>query len=161
MNLKSERLKKLENELHDLEHWLKLGLVPKKDIAKHEEEIESIQKKIDDEIKRLRFLKENGEVEEYTPPKRAPRATYQQPQSMPEMTAADEGVTEEGFDQETESFDSGTSTGTGEASTTTANTTETTEEEAPTLTYEDDDDPFSDKNRWKRGVLENPDEDEW
>ena len=35
MNIKSERLKKLEVELEDLEQWLKLGLVPKKDIEKH------------------------------------------------------------------------------------------------------------------------------
>ena len=35
MSLKSERLKKLEKELADLEHWLRLGLVPKKDIPKH------------------------------------------------------------------------------------------------------------------------------
>ena len=35
MNVKSERLKKLENELQDLQQWLKLGLVPKKDLEKH------------------------------------------------------------------------------------------------------------------------------
>ena len=39
MNIKSERLKKFETELTDLEQWLKLGLVPKKDIEKHKEEI--------------------------------------------------------------------------------------------------------------------------
>lgn len=156
MHLKSERLKKLETELQDLEHWLKLGLVPKKDIVKHKEEIVSIQKKIEDEVTRLRFLKESGEVEEYSPPKRAPRAAYQQPQSIPEMTVADEGVTEEEFDQETESFDSGTATGEESAS-----GTEATEEEAPSSVYEEDEDPFSDKNRWKRGVLEDPDVDEW
>ena len=26
---------------------------------------------------------------------------------------------------------------------------------------EDDEDPFSDKNRWKRGILEDPDADNW
>ena len=35
MNLKSERLRKLEKELEDLKQWLRLGLVPKKDIDKH------------------------------------------------------------------------------------------------------------------------------
>ena len=35
MNMKSERLKKLETELEDLEQWMNLGLVPKKDIEKH------------------------------------------------------------------------------------------------------------------------------
>lgn len=28
--MKSERLKKLESELHDLTQWMQLGLVPKK-----------------------------------------------------------------------------------------------------------------------------------
>ena len=40
-HVKSERLKKLESELNDLEQWLKLGLVPKKDIEKHKEEIQN------------------------------------------------------------------------------------------------------------------------
>ena len=38
MNIKSERLKKLETELEDLEQWMQLGLVPKKDLDKHKEE---------------------------------------------------------------------------------------------------------------------------
>ena len=37
--MKSERLKKFENELNDLEQWLNLGLVPKKDLDKHKTEI--------------------------------------------------------------------------------------------------------------------------
>ena len=49
MNIKSERLKKLEGELQDLEQWLKLGLVPKKDMEKHKEEIRLLQQKIDEE----------------------------------------------------------------------------------------------------------------
>ena len=48
-HFKSERLKKLETELHDLEQWLKLGLVPKKDIEKHKGEIGVIQSKIEEE----------------------------------------------------------------------------------------------------------------
>lgn len=152
MNLKSERLKKLENELGDLEQWLRLGLVPKKDIAKHKEEIEAIHKKIEDEKERLRFLKESGEVEEYVPPKRSARPAYQEPQSMPDMNIGED--TEGGYDMETESFD--VETGTGEET-----TSETTEEETPSYVYDDEDDPFSDKNRWKRGILEDPDADEW
>ena len=156
MNLKSERLKKLEAELSDLEQWLKLGLVPKKDIEKHKEEIGSISAKIEEEKERLRFIKESGEVEEYTPPKRTGRQSYQEPQSMPDMPAADE--TEGGnFDMETTSFDASTSTG-EETSTT---TTETAEEDLSSQIYDDDDDPFSDKNRWKRGILEDPDADQW
>ncbi len=155
MNLKSERLKKLENELADLQHWLKLGLVPKKDITKHKEEIEAIQKKVTDERQRLRFLKESGEVEEYTPPKRGARPAYQEPQSMPEMSV-NQDTEGGGFDTETESFDAETTTGEE-----TKPTTETTEEETPSQVYDDEDDPFSDKNRWKRGILADPDADEW
>lgn len=158
MSLKSERLKKLENELGDLEHWLKLGLVPKKDIVKHQEEIVSTRKKIDEEKQRLRFLKESGEVEEFAPPKRTGRTAYQEPQSMPDLTLADDNMTEEGggggFESETESFESETATGEETA-------TESGEEETSSQIYEDDEDPYSDRNRWRRGVLENPDIDEW
>ncbi|MBS0629966.1 MAG: hypothetical protein JSS30_07090 [Verrucomicrobia bacterium] len=158
MSLKSERLKKLENELTDLEQWLKLGLVPKKDLTKHSEEIESVKKKISEELERLRFLKESGEVEEYVPPKRGARASYQEPQSMPDVTMSDETATEgeaTGFESDTESFD--TETVTGEEST----EENTKEEEVSSQIYEDDEDPFSDKNRWRRGILHDPDADEW
>ncbi len=57
MSLKSERLKKLENELQDLQQWLTLGLVPKKDMEKHKEEMLVLEKKIKEERERLRFLK--------------------------------------------------------------------------------------------------------
>lgn len=154
MALKSERLKKLESELEDLEQWLKLGLVPKKDIVKHQEEIELTKKKIDEEIQRLRFLKESGEVEEYVPSKRPQRAAYQEPQSMPDITMADETATEGGFESETTSYD--TETGTGEET-----ASDVGEEEASSQIYEDDEDPYSDKNRWKRGILQDPDADEW
>ena len=63
-HVKSERLKKLETELTDLEQWLKLGLVPKKDIDKHREEIVGVRNKIEEEKERLQFLKESGEAEE-------------------------------------------------------------------------------------------------
>ena len=64
MNMKSERLKKLESELQDLEQWLKLGLVPKKDLEKHREEMSNLKEKVSEEKERLRFLKESGELEE-------------------------------------------------------------------------------------------------
>lgn len=159
MNLKSERLKKFEHELSDLEQWLRLGLVPKKDVIKHKEEIESVKKKIEDETNRLRFLKESGEMEEYVPPKRSARPAYQEPQSMPEMAVVDaeeESVTENGSnEEETESFDTESST---EEETTTK---ETAIEDTHSQIYDEEDDPFSDKNRWKRGILEDPDADEW
>lgn len=60
MNIKSERLKKLESEFQDLEQWLKLGLVPKKDLDKHKDEMRALQERVGEEKERLRFLKESG-----------------------------------------------------------------------------------------------------
>jgi len=155
MSMKSERLKKLETEMLDLEQWLKLGLVPKKDLEKHREEMQLLQEKIQEEKERLRFLKESGEVEEYAPPKRPAHArqTFQEPQSMPDMEMGDEGFTDAGLDMETESYE--TETATGEET-----VQEEGSEEAPVEEEEEEDDPFSDRNRWKRGVLEDPDA-EW
>ena len=83
--MKSERLKKLEHELQDLEKWLSLGLVPKKDIEKHEGEIASLKKRVEEEKSRLQSIKENGDAEEYTVPKRnsGQRAAYQEPHTLP------------------------------------------------------------------------------
>ncbi len=150
MNVKSERLKKLEVELEDLEQWLKLSLVPKKDIEKHKEEIRGIKTKIDEEKDRLKFLKENGELEEYVTPKRSPsRQVYPEAHTLPDM---DIGDTDMGFDMETESF---------ESATTAADETDHGGEEVTQVEEEEDEDPFSDRNRWKRGVLEDPDADNW
>ncbi len=153
MRLKSERLKKLENEHRDLEQWLKLSLVPKKDIEKHKLEIAALEKKIGEEEERLRLLKENGEVEEFTPARRPGRTPYQEPQSLPDVAASEESTTDTSYDMETESFDAETSTGEEK-------TTETADESSTTSQIHEED-PFSDKNRWKRGVLEDPDSDDW
>jgi hypothetical protein len=153
MNIKSERLKKLESELTDLEQWLKLGLVPKKDMEKHKEEMGALKVKIDEEKERLRFLKESGELEEYVPPKRGHgRQAFQEPQSMPDMDMGDEGLTDAGLDMETESFD---------VETTTNEETEGEEEEGYVQEEEEEEDPFSDRNRWRRGILEDPDASDW
>jgi hypothetical protein len=160
MNVKSERLKKLENELQDLQQWLKLGLVPKKDMEKHKEEIVGLQSKIDEEKERLRFLKESGELEEYTAPKRHAHArpAFQEPQTLPEMDVGDEGFTEAGLDMETESFDLETATEEGP----TEEGGATTEEEGVVEEEEEEEeDPFSDRNRWRRGILEDPDANDW
>ncbi len=146
MNIKSERLKKLEVELEDLEQWLKLGLVPKKDIEKHKEEIQLIQERIEEEKERLRFLKENGEIDEYVIPKKSPsRQIYPDPHTMPDMEV---DMTDAGLDMETDQFE-----------------TETSEtqagDEATFADDEDEEDPFSDRNRWKRGIMEDPDADNW
>lgn len=60
--MKSEWLKKLEHELKDLEKWLQLSLVPKKDLEKHKLEIAAIKAKIEEENQLSYFLtaKERG-----------------------------------------------------------------------------------------------------
>lgn len=159
MNLKSERLKKLENELQDLQQWLRLGLVPKKDLEKHKEEMKLLEKKIVEERDRLRFLKESGEMEEYVPSKRPARAPFQEP-SLPDLELADEGMTDIGLDMEAETFEAESTAGAAEETEATA----TGEEETAGIVEEaeeEDEDPFSDRNRWKRGVLEDPDTKEW
>ncbi len=155
MNIKSERLKKLESELHDLDHWLKLGLVPKKDLEKHKDEIKTLQERIEEEKNRLRFLKESGELEEFSLPKRAPhgRQAFQEPHSLPDIDIGEEGMTDLDMDMDTESFE--TESGTGE---------ETSEQEENTHTKEDEEeeeDPYSDRNRWRRGILEDPESNDW
>ncbi|MBU6383789.1 MAG: hypothetical protein KGR16_05685 [Verrucomicrobia bacterium] len=158
--MKSERLKKLETELEDLEQWMNLGLVPKKDVEKHKEEIRSLKTKIDEEKERLRFMKESGELEEYVTPKRsASRQAYAEPHTLPDMDMGDQ-MTDAGLDMETESY---------EVETVTEEETEsggggghaTEEGESTIIDEEEDEDPFSDRNRWKRGILEDPDADNW
>lgn len=67
-----------------------------------------------------------------------------------------ENMTDAGLDMETDSF---------EMETVTEDETEggggRTEDEATVVEEEDDEDPFSDRNRWKRGILEDPDADNW
>ena len=152
MHVRSERLKKLELEFQDLEQWLNLGLVPKKDIEKHKEEMSSLRIRINEEKERLRFLKESGEVEEFSLPKRpGGRQPSHEPHSLPDIDIAEEGLTDAGLDMETEPFDV-ESTSSGEEAEEGAEGEEEEEEE---------EDPFSDKNRWKRGVLEDPDANDW
>jgi len=158
MNIKSERLKKLESELQDLEQWLKLGLVPKKDMEKHKEEMHALQDKIGEEKERLRFLKESGEMEEFSAPKRpGGRTPVHEPQSLPDVDIAEEGFTDAGLDMETEPFDV-ENTSSGEEG---GGGGEEADEEAGAAEEEEDEDPFSDRNRWRRGVLEDPDANDW
>lgn len=159
MNIKSERLKKLETELEDLEQWMNLGLVPKKDMVKHKEEIRSLQEKIGEEKERLRFMKESGELEEYVTPKRSPsRQAYAEPHTLPDMDMGD-NMTDAGLDMETEAYDMETIAEEDTEASTSGGSTE--EGEATLIEGEDDEDPFSDRNRWKRGILEDPDADNW
>jgi len=156
-NIKSERLKKLESELSDLTQWLKLGLVPKKDLEKHKEEILLVQEKIDEEKERLQFLKESGETEEYITPKRpAARTGYNEMPTIPDLDVTEAGSNgnDTGFEIETDALETDTSI---------IEEKEDTEEESTSSHEKDDDDEsyFSDRNRWKRGGIIDPDADEW
>ena len=157
MNMKSERLKKLETELEDLEQWMSLGLVPKKDAEKHKEEIRSLNSKIGEEKERLRFMKESGELEEYVTPKRSSaRQAYAEPHTLPDMDIG-ENMTDAGLDMETETYEMETIT---EEETESGAAAAAADEEG-TVVEEEDEDPFSDRNRWKRGILEDPEADNW
>lgn len=155
-HVKSERLKKLETELYDLEQWLKLGLVPKKDVDKHKEEIAAVKAKIDEEKRRLQFLKESGE-EEYVAPKRAAGKTaYTEMPSLPDLDIGESAtnVTDSRYDFESE----------GEGMENESSIITEREEGEDTEVVEEEEDEesyFSDKNRWRRGGIVDPDANEW
>lgn len=157
-HIKSERLKKLETELHDLEQWLKLGLVPKKDIEKHKEEIISVRSKIEEEKERLQFLKESGDAEEYVTPKRnSTRTGYTEMPTIPDIDIGETavGLTDAGFDMDTESAE-------GDSSVIEEREDKEDDGENDDEENSDEEDSyFSDKNRWRRGGIIDPDADEW
>lgn len=145
--MKSDRLKKLEKELKDLQEWMKLGLVPKKEIERHKEEIHLLEEKIAEEKERLQFLKETGETEEYISPKRAAnKPAYADTPTISDVNA--ENTAEENTEMETETLEH-----------------ETKEEEKEGAEVEEveeeEEDPFSDRNRWRRGGIIDPDANEW
>lgn len=153
-HIKSERLKKLETELNDLEQWLKLGLVPKKDIEKHKEEILAVKGKIEEEKERLQFLKESGEGEEYITPKRpSARTGYTEMPTIPDIDMGETavGLSDTGFDMETDT----------EVESSIIEEREEGEEEKNAEDEEDEDTYFSDKNRWRRGGIIDPDANDW
>lgn len=154
-HVKSERLKKLETELTDLEQWLKLGLVPKKDIEKHKEEIATVRSKIDEEKERLHFLKESGEAEEYITPKRpAPRPGYNEMPTIPDIDIGETaGFGDTGFDGDSEVE--------GETSVVEDRDEDTGVEVEEEAAADEEESPFSDRNRWRRGGIVDPDKDEW
>lgn len=154
-HIKSERLKNLEKELNDLTQWLKLGLVPKKDLPKHEEEIQIIEEKINEEKERLRFLKESGDLDEYITPKRAPsKAAFTEMPTLPDIDIAESGNTTTGQDSE---FDMET-----DASETTMSEGRDKSKDDHSLVEDVEESYFSDQNRWKRGSsIRDPDEDRW
>lgn len=156
-NVKSERLKKFEAELKDLEQWLKLGLVPKKDIEKHKEEIEAVRAKIDEEKERLQFLKESGDAEDFMQPKRTNtgRTSYTELPSLPDVDINESGAGDSQFEMDSE----------GDASAENSVIADRDDQETDTATddddMEDEESYFSDKNRWRRGGIIDPDADEW
>lgn len=158
-HVKSERLKKFEVELNDLEQWLKLGLVPKKDIEKHKEEILAVKAKIEEEKERLQFLKESGEAEEYVTPKRpSTRTGYTEMPTIPDIDIGETatGLADTGFDMETEN---------GEAESSVIEERDDADDDKGTEAEDDEDEDedsyFSDKNRWRRGGIIDPDANEW
>jgi hypothetical protein len=153
-HIKSERLKKLETELNDLEQWLKLGLVPKKDVDKHKEEIQNVKTKIEEEKERLQFLKESGEAEEYITPKRpSTRAGYNEMPTIPDIDIGETMAgTETNFDMETDVV---------EMEHTTEEREEDEEEAVDEEEEEEDESYFSDRNRWRRGGIIDPDANDW
>jgi hypothetical protein len=159
--VKSERLKKFELELTDLEQWLKLGLVPKKDIERHKEEIGALKLRIEEEKERLHFLKENGEAEEYMVPKRVPgRSGFTDMPSIPDLDIVETntGMTESAFDMDTEAIEQESSViEERDSDEETAETGAEEEEEDD----EEDESYFSDRNRWRRGGIKDPDADDW
>ena len=154
-HVKSERLRKLEAELIDLEQWLKLGLVPKKDVDKHKEEIVVVKNKIEEEKERLQFLKESGEGEEYIAPKRpAPRAGYNEMPTIPDIDMGETiGGSETGFEMETDAIEEG--------HTMEQRDDEESPEHEEEEEEEEDESYFSDRNRWRRGGIVDPDANDW
>jgi len=170
-SIKSERLKKFESELHDLEEWMRLGLVPKKDLEKHKEEIKLLRSKIEEEKERLQFLKEGGEGEEFIVPKRAPqKGAYNEMPTIPDVDVGETGagLTEGGYEMHTYiTEETSVEDETKEEeyySTAEFEEADDAEEGAVEEEEKDDDEDesyFSERNRWRRGGIVDPDADEW
>jgi hypothetical protein len=157
-HVKSERLKKLEGELQDLEQWLKLGLVPKKDVTKHKEEIEQLKQKIDEEKERLRFLKESGDIEEYVAPKKAQGRNINDMPTIPDIDLSESlHGNDTGFEAENSNYGGETTISDRDDDAEGDSEKEDEDEEEE----EDEESYFSDRNRWKRGGIVDPDADEW
>lgn len=168
--IKSERLKKLESELRDLEQWLKLGLVPKKDLEKHREEMFTLQNKIEEEKERLQFLKESGEGEEYITPKRpTTRSGYTEMPTIPDIDIGETAASysDSSFEADNEPAETTTvneDLEEEEEVTEVEGATEgggTEEKEEKDDEEEENDSYFSDRSRWRRGGIVDPEADNW
>ena len=111
---------------------------------------------IEEEKERLQFLKESGEAEEYITPKRpATRAGYNEMPTIPDIDIGETmGGNETGFDMETDAI---------EVEHTSAERGEEEEEELTEHEEEEEEDEsyFSDRNRWRRGGIIDPDANDW
>lgn len=148
---KSERLRKLEAECQDLKQWLDLGLVPKKDLTVHEAEIKTLETKIEEEKERLKAIKDSGDTEEYIIPRRNnAKAGYQENALGSELE----------IESSNNLTDAGLESSTYESSSSFAPDGYETSDDQTDVT-EEEEDPFSDKNRWKRGMLSDQDNSQW
>ena len=150
MGLRSDRLKKLEAELEDLENWMKLGLVPKGDIEKHKEEIKAIKARVKDEKIRLKSLKDTDDDEEHVAPRRnVQRSSFAETAPMNDMHVGN-GNSNNNHDESSSDIED-------EAFETPANDKDKDEDD-------DESDAFSDRGRFRRGwtrdILD-PDSNEW
>lgn len=103
MSSKSDRLKKYERELADLKQWLKLGLVPKKDRPRHEQEMAALEQKIEEEQQRSKAAKDSLEGDDYIAPKRqAPKPAYGDNPTLSGINLADDQGSESGFGLDSE-----------------------------------------------------------
>jgi hypothetical protein len=135
--MSDERLKKLEADLKDLEQWLNLGLVPKKDLEKHKEELRLLEEKIRIERERLRKMKETEDFDNIHL-KKARKNTL-------DITGE---FSDPGMEVEEEENDFVKDDGRDDSS--------PFDDEDDDEDDDDDDDPFSDSNRWRRAILDNP-----
>jgi hypothetical protein len=105
----------------------------------------------------LQFLKESGDAEEYITPKKSPtRAGYNDMPTIPDIDLGGETMsgTETGFEMETDAIEMDN----------TLEERDEDEEEAGENEDEDDEEDesyFSDRNRWRRGGIIDPDANDW
>ena len=112
----------------------------------------------------IQFLKESGEGEEFIAPKRqaSPRGAFNDMPTIPDIEVGETqgGYGDTGFDVESEyeTADTFSHEVTEEEEASTKPEKEEKEEEEE---EEEDDSFFSDKNRWRREGIVDPDADQW
>lgn len=152
--LESEKLRKLEAELADLSKIFERDLIPKREKEKHRLELENLKLKIEEERKRLLYLKESGEVEESLQMRRPQKFQNYDPRSMPDIGFEDE-QTEVSYIEDV-SYEDDPSTLWVEEDILDEGGSDRSSSD------EDDGDAFSEANRWKRArQMADPDYQDW